>query len=176
MDTSARNGVPFSKRRLICFLASALVTTSLHGCAVRTLPPIRYIPLLGAEKKVRTADVLNRALKDRDPAVRAQAVALLGDLSQSPDKKSRRAAAQVLGSAMQDTDPGVRVLALEKLGALAPQLGNKYLLQALRDPNPFVRGKVLEVVDARESRAQQQRQQQQEEEQARTAAEQPAAQ
>jgi HEAT repeat protein len=171
MGKYVRNRVPLLEPGWIFFLAAVLITGSLHGCAVRTLPPMRYIPLLGAEKKVRTEDVLNRALRDRDPAVRAQAVALLGDLSQSRDRKTRRAITRVLGSAVQDADPGVRVLALEKLGALEPELGNKYLLQALRDPNPFVRDKVLQVIEEREIRAGQQRQQQ-----ALTAAQEPAAQ
>lgn len=120
------------------------------GCGLRTLPPIRYLPLLGAEKKITTTAVLARALEDRDVTVRAQAVRLLGILSQSDDKKVKKAAARVLGEAARDRDPGIRLLALENLGKMDPQFSNKFLFSALKDPNPFVREKVLKVLDSRE--------------------------
>jgi HEAT repeat protein len=120
------------------------------GCGLRTLPPIRYLPLLGAEKKITTTAVLARALEDRDVTVRAQAVKLLGILSQSDDNKIKKAAARVLGEAARDRDPGIRLLALENLGKMDPSFSNKFLFSALKDPNPFVREKVLKVLDSRE--------------------------
>lgn len=120
------------------------------GCGLRTLPPIRYLPLLGAEKKITTTAVLARALEDRDVTVRAQAVRLLGILSQSDDGKVKKAAARVLGEAARDRDPGIRLLGLEYLGKMDPQFSNKFLFSALKDPNPFVREKVLKVLDSRE--------------------------
>jgi len=121
------------------------------GCGLRTLPPIRYLPLLGAEKKITTTAVLARALEDRDVSVRAQTVRLLGILSQSEDKKVKKDAARVLGDAARDPDPGIRLLALENLGKMDPQFSNKFLYAALKDPNPFVREKVLKVLDSRQA-------------------------
>lgn len=122
----------------------------LSGCGVRTLPPIRYVPLLGTEKKITTTEVLARALRDRDVAVRAQAVRLLGVLSQGQDRKVKAEVARVLGVAARDRDPGIRLLAIDRLGSMEERLGNKYLHAALKDPNPFVRAKVLTVLARRE--------------------------
>lgn len=86
------------------------------GCALRTVPPIRFLPILGKEKTIETTDVLLRLLKDRDRAVRAGAVDLLGDLGQAGDKKLKKEVARVLGLAMKDRDPGLRVQVVQKLG------------------------------------------------------------
>jgi hypothetical protein len=149
--TPLRNPTALSRqlsvRACLCFL---LATVAITACALRTIPPVRYVPLLGAEKKVTTTHVLARALKDRDPAVRAQAIELLGLLSQSAEAKTRESAALTLGMALDDVDPGVRILVIGKLGQLAPELANRYLLRGLRDPNPFVREKVLRVMALRE--------------------------
>ena len=58
--------------------------------------------------------------------------------------------AVVLGSALKDTDPGLRLQVVEVLGQMDSELANKYLIAALRDRNPFVRGKVMQVLDERE--------------------------
>jgi HEAT repeat protein len=58
--------------------------------------------------------------------------------------------AVVLGSALKDSDPGLRLQVVEVLGQMDSELANKYLISALRDRNPFVRGKVMQVLDARE--------------------------
>lgn len=121
------------------------------GCGLRTIPPIRYLPILGKEKEVSTTDVLVRALRDKDVTVRAEAVDLLGLLATSPDSGTRKAVAAVLGSALHDIDPGLRLQAVEELGKMDPELSNKHLNRALRDPNPFVRGMVLRVIEKRES-------------------------
>jgi len=122
------------------------------GCAVRSVPPIRYAPLLGREPATTTTDVLVRALRDQDVAVRAQAVELLGLLAQGPDKGTKQRVAAVLGTALADRDPGLRLQAVEALGAMDASYANKYLIGALRDPNPFVRAKVLVVIGERERR------------------------
>ena len=120
------------------------------GCALRTVPPIRFLPILGKEKTIETTDVLLRLLKDRDRAVRAGAVDLLGDLGQAGDKKLKKEVARVLGLAMKDRDPGLRVQVVQKLGAMEAMYANKYLFSALKDPHPFVRTEVLTVIANRE--------------------------
>ena len=120
------------------------------GCSLRTYPPVKYIPLLGAEKKITTTAVLAQALRDRDVYVRAQAVELLGTLGQGDDGAVKKRVATVLGVALRDHDPGIRLQAVEKLGRMEEKYGNKYLLAALKDPNPFVRGKVLRELQGRE--------------------------
>jgi HEAT repeat protein len=120
------------------------------GCALRTIPPIRYLPLFGKEKEITTTALLVTALKDRDVVRRAEAVDLLGLLSQSPDRGLKREVARVLGIALKDRDPGLRLQVVEKFGAMESEFANKYLLGALKDPNPFVREKVLSVLGDRE--------------------------
>jgi len=118
---------------------------------LRTIPPIRYVPIIGKEKDITTTQVLSKALKDRDLGVRAQAVKLLGILSQSSDNKIKKAAAKILGVAARDSDPGIRLQAIESLGRMEEKYGNKYLLAALKDPNPFVRERVLQVLNERQA-------------------------
>ena len=134
---------------------AAILLLGIAGCSLRTYPPIKYVPLLGAEKKITTTVVLAQALKDRDVNVRAQAVELLGILGQSSDEKIKKNVARVLGTTLRDLDPGIRLQAVEKLGKMEEKYGNKYLLAALRDPNPFVREKVLQELQYREQQSSQ---------------------
>lgn len=128
----------------------ALWVLASVGCSVRTYPPIKYIPLLGAEKRTPTTQVLAQALQDRDIDVRARAVELLGVLSQSKKGSVKKEVARVLGMALRDRDPGIRLQAVEKLGKMDGKYANKHLLVALRDPNTFIRDKVVRVLDERE--------------------------
>jgi HEAT repeat protein len=127
-----------------------LLVSLTWGCGLRTIPPVRYVPILGKEKEIKTTQVLVRALGDSDLDVRAQAVELLGTLAEGSDKSVKQEAARVLGIALKDRDPGIRLQAVEKLGTIEDDFGNKYLLKALKDPNPFVRQKVLEVLTQRQ--------------------------
>ena len=86
--------------------------------------------------------------------MRAQAVKLFGILSQTSEKKIQKAAARVLGIAAKDSDPGIRLQAIENLGKMEEKYGNKYLLAALKDPNPFVRERVLQVLNERQTQQQ----------------------
>ena len=138
------------RRWLVLVLSSALLLGA-SGCGLRTIPPIRYVPIIGKEKDITTTQVLSKALKDRDLGVRAQAVKLLGILSQSSDNKIKKAAAKILGVAARDSDPGIRLQAIESLGKMEEKYGNKYLLAALKDPNPFVRERVLQVLNERQA-------------------------
>ena len=119
-----------------------MLTTA--GCGLRTIPPIRYLRSCGKEPEVKTTDVLVRALHDRDVSVRAEAVELLGLLATAPDDGTRREVAAILGWTLGDRDPGLRLQAVEELGRMDPKFANKHLNRALRDPNQFIREKVLE--------------------------------
>ena len=149
IDLNRRPGVAV-RRWLVLVLGSALLLGA-SGCGLRTIPPIRYVPIIGKEKDITTTQVLSKALKDRDLGVRAQAVKLLGILSQSSDNKIKKAAAKILGVAARDSDPGIRLQAIESLGKMEEKYGNKYLLAALKDPNPFVRERVLQVLNERQA-------------------------
>lgn len=149
IDLNRRPGVAV-RRWLVLVLGSALLLGA-SGCGLRTIPPIRYVPIIGKEKDITTTQVLSKALKDRDLVVRAQAVKLLGILSQSSDNKIKKAAAKILGVAARDSDPGIRLQAIESLGRMEEKYGNKYLLAALKDPNPFVRERVLQVLNERQA-------------------------
>lgn len=120
------------------------------GCSVRTYPPVKYLPLVGKEKEVPTTAVLVKALRDRDLNLRAQAVQVLGVLSQSKSKKLKREVAKALGVALKDHDPGIRLQAVELLGKMEDKYANRYLLNALKDSNPFIRDQVLKMLSARE--------------------------
>ena len=137
--------------RLVALVAILVVQSMTAGCGLRTVPPIRYLPILGKEKEVKTTQLLSRALQDRDIAVRAHAVKLLDVLSQSNDDKLKKRVARVLGTASKDSDPGIRLQAIETLGKMEAQFGNKYLHAALRDPNPFVRERVMQVLNERQT-------------------------
>ena len=135
---------------LVITLGSAMLLGA-SGCGLRTVPPIRFVPMIGKEKDIATTHLLSKALNDRDVGVRAQAVKLLGILSQSSDKKTKKAAAKILGVAAKDSDPGIRLQAIENLGKMEEKYGNKYLLSSLKDPNPFVRERVLQVLNERQA-------------------------
>ena len=149
IDLNRRPGV--AVRRWLCLVLGSALLLGASGCGLRTIPPIRYVPIIGKEKDITTTQVLSKALKDRDLGVRAQAVKLLGILSQSSDNKIKKAAAKILGVAARDSDPGIRLQAIESLGRMEEKYGNKYLLAALKDPNPFVRERVLQVLNARQA-------------------------
>ena len=55
--------------------------------------------------------------------------------------------------AAKGRDPGIRLQAIESLGKMEAKYGNKYLHAALKDPNPFVRERVLQVLNERQSQA-----------------------
>ena len=141
-----RNRLGFITAKIVLLLS----WLAFGSCGFRTLPPIKYVPLLGAEKNIATSEVLVRALKDRDVVVRAQAVELLELLSQSDRDNVKKKVAKVFGDALKDHDPGIRLQVIEKLGKMEAKYGYKYLLAAVQDPNPFVREKVLSVLTNRE--------------------------
>ncbi len=133
--------------------ALPVLVVCLTGCGLRALPPVRYVPVLGATPKVSTPAVLLRALHDPEVGVRAQAVKLLGELAQRPAAGDRREVAAALGFAARDRDPGIRLMAIERLGAMEERYANRYLLGALADPDGFVRERVMAVLASRQARA-----------------------
>jgi HEAT repeat protein len=137
--------------RLLFFLILASLI-AVSGCSLRTIPPLKYLPLLGKEKDITTTSVLIHALKDRDLSVRAQAIVLLGVLAMQDDKGIKKEVTRLLGTALKDRDPGIRLQAVEELGRIEGEYTNKYLLAALKDPNAFVREKVMDVLATREER------------------------
>ncbi|MFT5374835.1 MAG: HEAT repeat protein [Candidatus Latescibacterota bacterium] len=151
-----QNSSTHAKRRHFFYRSSSLALLLfaylwVSGCGLRTIPPIRYLPIFGKEKEITTTLVLTRALKDRNLAVRAQAVKLLGILSQSNENKIKKQAARALGIAAKDSDPGIRLQAIENLGKMEEKYGNKYLHAALKDSNPFVRERVMQVLNDRQT-------------------------
>lgn len=155
MESKTKQKVQTTKQKKgvqrIAVAAVLFVQLLTVGCGLRTVPPIRYLPLLGKEKEVKTTQLLSRALMDRDLAVRAHAVKLLDVLSQSNDDKMKKQVARVLGIASRDSDPGIRLQAIESLGKMEAKFGNKYLHAALKDPNPFVRERVMQVLNERQA-------------------------
>jgi hypothetical protein len=155
MESTTKQKVQTTKQKKgvqrIAVAAVLFVQLLTVGCGLRTVPPIRYLPLLGKEKEVKTTQLLSRALMDRDLAVRAHAVKLLDVLSQSNDDKMKKQVARVLGIASRDSDPGIRLQAIESLGKMEAKFGNKYLHAALKDPNPFVRERVMQVLNERQA-------------------------
>jgi hypothetical protein len=155
MESTTKQKVQTTKQKKgvqrIAVAAVLFVQLLTVGCGLRTVPPIRYLPLLGKEKEVKTTQLLSRALMDRDLSVRAHAVKLLDVLSQSNDDKMKKQVARVLGIASRDSDPGIRLQAIESLGKMEAKFGNKYLHAALKDPNPFVRERVMQVLNERQA-------------------------
>ena len=149
-DRPAAAWRPLSLAVLLACLAVLLAY--LAGCALRTVPPIRFVPLVGAQKKVTTPAVLAQALRDPDIAVRAQAVKLLGVLADNPSSKVRREVAAALGTAARDRETSIRLMALERLGQMDERYANQHLRAALQDPSPLVRERVMSVLAARHER------------------------
>lgn len=58
--------------------------------------------------------------------------------------------AKALGVALKDHDAGIRLQAVELLGKMEDKYANRYLLNALKDSNPFIRDQVLKMLSARE--------------------------
>ena len=153
MSTYSATTSPLVLRRCISGLKPLLLWFSLAfsaSCTLCTYPPVKYLPLVGNEKDVPTTAVLVKALGDRDLSLRAQAVQVLGVLSQSKSKKLNREVARALGVALKDRDPGIRLQAVELLGKMEDKYANRYLLAALKDANPFICDQVLKMLSARE--------------------------
>ena len=112
------------------------------GCAVRRVPPIRYIPGVGETPDYSMEAILQRALKDKNPVVRKDAVRLLGTMVNTPEEQRRSAAA--LGQALRDRDESIRMEAVRALGNINPDISGPYLARALKDESVRVRVQVIQ--------------------------------
>jgi HEAT repeat protein len=133
-------------------LVLLLSFTLFAGCGLRQLPPVKYVPKLGQERSVSTVDVLAQALDDKDVLVRAQAVQLLSSIYQDSPKKEQKHISKILGKASRDSDPGIRLQSIEILGTIETAYSNPYLQEALKDSNPIVRERVMQVLGNRHNK------------------------
>ncbi|MDP6777587.1 MAG: HEAT repeat domain-containing protein [Candidatus Latescibacteria bacterium] len=123
------------------FLCALLVA---NGCAVRRLPPIKYVPFLGKKPDSSIEAILGEALKDRNPIVRRDAVRLLGTMTATP--KEQRKSAESLGRALQDREEDIRLEAVKALGNFPPEMSGPYLRKALKDESVRVRIQIVQVL------------------------------
>jgi HEAT repeat protein len=127
-----------TKSRAACLLLAALLTGAA-GCG--------KIPFLGKKDKgegVHTEEVLKRALQDKNPMVRKDAVHVLGEMIDTPENQMR--SARVLAIALKDRDEEIRLEAVKTLGAIAPAYSNRYLKDALNDRSIKVRMLVVQII------------------------------
>ena len=107
---------------------------------------------MGQERSVSTVDVLAQALDDKDVLVRAQAVQLLNSIYRNSPKKEKKHISKILGKASRDSDPGIRLQSIEILGTIETEYSNPYLQEALKDTNPIIRERVMQVLRNRHNK------------------------
>ena len=112
------------------------------GCAIRRVPPIRFVPGLGQKPDYSMEGILQRALRDKNPAVRRDAVRLLGTMVATPEEQRRSAGG--LGKALKDEEEDIRLEAVKSLGNIDPVISGPYLSQALKDKSVRVRIQVVQ--------------------------------
>ena len=123
----------FMRKALLLILLSGFVVT---GCAIRRAPPVRYVPLLGAKKDTSMEAVLERALEDKNPIVRLDAVRLLGTMT---DPELQERAASALGRALKDPDENTRFEAVKSLSNFSADIAGPYLMKAMDDDSVRIR-------------------------------------
>lgn len=119
-----------------------LLVVVFSGCAVRRVPPVKYLPGLGEKPNYSMEAILQQALKDKNPAVRKDAVRLLGTMINTPAEQQR--SAQALGQALSDKDESIRLEAVRALGNINPDISGRYLSKALKDESVRVRVQVVQ--------------------------------
>ncbi len=119
-----------------------LFVGNFSGCAVRKLPPIKYVPAVGYKPDYSMEGILHRALGDKNPAVRKDAVRLLGTMINTPEEQRRSAGA--LGRALNDPEEPIRLEAVRALGNIDPTISGPYLSKALDDKSVRVRVQVVQ--------------------------------
>ena len=128
------------RKALLLILLSGFVVT---GCAIRRAPPVRYVPLLGAKKDTSMEAVLERALEDKNPIVRLDAVRLLGTMT---DPELQERAASALGRALKDPDENTRFEAVKSLSNFSADIAGPYLMKAMDDDSVRIRIQVVQVL------------------------------
>ncbi|HCR17942.1 MAG TPA: hypothetical protein DIU35_10710 [Candidatus Latescibacteria bacterium] len=114
------------------------------SCAVRRVPPVRYLPLLGESTDSSMEGILSVALKDKNPLVRRDAVNLLATMVSTPEEQRRSAAA--LGRALNDREEDIRLDAVRGLGNIPNEISGPYLNKAMKDKSVRVRVEVIRVL------------------------------
>ena len=104
---------------------------------MRRVPPVKFIPALGQKPDYSMEGILERALHDKNPAVRKDAVRLLGTMINTPEEQRRSAGA--LGRALDDREEGIRFEAVRALGNIDPTLSGPYLAKAMKDESVRIR-------------------------------------
>ncbi|MDA0745895.1 MAG: HEAT repeat domain-containing protein [bacterium] len=128
--------------KIVFYLLFFLIAT--FGCAVRRVPPLRYVPVLGSKPDTSMEGILKRALDDKNPMVRRDAVRLLGTMISTPEEQRRSAAA--LNRALGDKEEDIRLEAVKALGKIAPEISGPYLSRAMSDKSVRVRIQVVQVL------------------------------
>ena len=126
----------------LAFLLLALGLSS--GCAVRRLPPVKFVPLLGQKPDGSMEGILKQALNDKNKLVRQDAVRLLGTMIATPEEQKRSAAA--LGSALEDREDHIRMEAVRALGNIPVEISGPYLRRAMTDESIRVRIQVVQML------------------------------
>lgn len=132
----------FFRHMMIVLSAFLILGGSFLGCAVRKIPPIKYVPVMGYKPDYSMEGILHRALGDKNPAVRKDAVRLLGTMINTPEEQQRSAGA--LGRALKDPEEPIRLEAVRALGNIDPLISGPYLSQALDDKSVRVRVQVVQ--------------------------------
>jgi hypothetical protein len=127
-----------------CVLVSVCLVVCVSGCAIRRVPPIRYIPLLGSRVDTSVEGILREALKDKNLLVRRDAVRLLGSMAATPEEQRR--SAEALEKALNDKEEDIRLEAVKALGKMAPEISGPYLRKAVKDKSVRVRIQVIQAL------------------------------
>ena len=122
------------KKLLVPFLCLLFATA---GCAVRRVPPVRYLPLLGESTDRSMEGILSVTLKNKNPLVRRDAVNFLATMVSTPEEQRRSAAA--LGRALNDKEEDIRLDAVRGLGNIPNEISGPYLNKAMKDKSVRVR-------------------------------------
>ena len=88
--------------------------------------------------------ILGRALHDKNPVVRLDAVRLLGQMNATPAEQRRSSAA--LGSALNDKDENIRLEVVRALANFSPDIAGPYLMKAMKDESIRIRLQVVMVL------------------------------
>lgn len=127
----------------LCFTGVLiLICIGVSGCAVRRVTPVKFIPGIGEKPDYSMEGILHRALGDPNPAVRKDAVRLLGTMINSPAEQRR--SAEALGRALNDEEEPIRLEAVRALGNIDPTISGPYLSKALGDKSVRVRVQVIQ--------------------------------
>ena len=133
------------KRRIyIGFLAVLLSAPLLAGCAVRRMPPLKYVPIMGQKPDSSMEGILQQALHDKNKLVRQDAVRLLGTMIATPEEQQR--SAEALGQALNDREEHIRMEAVRALGNIPVEISGPHLRKAMTDESVRVRIQVVQVL------------------------------